>query len=340
MAEVNMQAIAELAGVSRITVSRVLRSPHLVRSDTRERILSIINELGYVYHAAAADLIKGKTSIIGLILPTIRTLVFAETILAVQDAANELGMNVILGSTQYDPLLEEQLLRQFQGRRLAGLILVGFTPGREEQILSLQAGGIPSVVIWNTPSGSGLNQVGFDNRAAAREVMEYLIGLGHRRIGLIVGPESGGTRVRERVDAYKEALGAHGLPFEEKLVRSAEPTIPNGEAEAKHLLTRVSPRPSAIFAASDNLAIGAISAARALGLGVPTDLSVCGFDNIDFAAHSNPPLTTVDVPAREMARIAAGYLSELIQGKNNSQPLLSCLETRLVIRDSCGSVQT
>lgn len=337
MSEVNMQTVAGLAGVSRITVSRVLKTPHLVRPDTRERILAIINQLGYVYHAAAADLIKGKTSIIGLILPTIRTTVFAETILAVQDAADELGMNVILGSSQYDPVREEQLLWQFQRRRLAGLILVGFTPGREEQILRLQAGGIPSVVIWNTPSPcSALNEVGFDNRKAAREAMEHLLGLGHRRIGLIVGPEGSGARVRERVEAYRDALSTHGISFDPELVRSVEPAILTGETEARRLLTNVHPRPSAIFAASDNLAIGALSAARTLGFDVPGDLSVCGFDNMDFSAHSNPPLTTVDVPDREMARIAARHLRTLIQGDASECPLAVCLETCLVIRKSCA----
>lgn len=337
MSEVNMQAVADLAGVSRITVSRVLRSPHLVRPETRERILAIIDRLGYVYHAAAADLIRGKTSIIGLILPTIRTLVFAETILAVQNASSELGMNVILGSSQYDPVLEERLLRQFQGRRLAGLILVGYTPGREEQILSLQEGGIPSVVIWNTPiPGSALNQVGFDNRKATLTMMEYLLGLGHRRIGLISGPEGAGVRVRERVNAYREALAAHGIPYDPGLTRAVEPTIANGETEARHLLTWVSPRPSAIFAASDNLAIGAISAAKNLGISVPGDLSVCGFDNMDFSAHSCPPLTTVNVPDREMARIAARRLRSLIQGDTPASPLSVCLKTRLVIRESCA----
>ena len=337
MSEVNMQAVAELAGVSRITVSRALRTPHLVRPDTRERILAIAERLGYVYHAAAADLIKGKTSIIGLILPTMRTPVFAETILSVQDAAQALDMNVILGNSGYDPALEEHLLRQFQGRRLAGLILVGFTPGREKQILALQAGGIPSVVIWNTPTpGSPLNIVGFDNRLAARTAMEHLIGLGHRRIGLIVGPRGGGSRVSERVEAYRDALAGHGISWDESLVRSAEPTIANGEAEARHLLEVSRSRPTAIFAASDNLAIGAMSAARSLGIAVPGELSVCGFDNIHFAAHCNPPLTTVNVPARRMARIAAKHLRGLIRGSTPAAPLSVCLKTRLIIRESCA----
>jgi len=339
MSEVNMQVVADMAGVSRITVSRALRTPHLVRRDTCERILTIVNRLGYVYHTAAADLIKGKSSIIGLILPTTRAMVFAETILAVQNAADELGMNVIFGSSEYDPLLEERLLRQFQGRRLAGMILVGFTPGREEQILTLQKGGIPSVIIWNTPCpDSGLNQVGFDNRKATKEAVEYLISLGHQRIGLIVGPDGSGARVRERIEAYRETLDAHSIPFDDRLFRSAIPSIANGEREAQYLLTELSPRPSAIFAASDSLAIGVLSAARSLGIDVPGDLSVCGFDNMDFSAHSDPPLTSVNVPAREMARIAARYLQDLIQGKTPEKSLYTCLDTRMVIRSSCAPV--
>ena len=336
MPKANMQAIADMAGVSRTTVSRVLHAPRTVHPGTRERILSIMRQTKYVYHAAAADLPRGKSSTIGLIIPTVRTTVFAETILAVQDAAAEMGMTIMLGNSQYDPAIEEHILSQFQSRRPAGLILVGFTPGRERQILELQRNGIPCVTIWATPSDSRLHQVGFDNRKAALEMMEYLIGLGHRRIGIITGPKSGCRRIQDRQAGYREALEKYAIPFDPTLIRSIEPTIANGEAEAMRMLTGLPERPSAIFAASDVLAIGVLSAARKLKLCVPDELSVAGFDNMDFSAHTFPPLTTVAVPAREMAWIATRLLRELIlegeqQGAHNS-----CLAAHLVIRESCA----
>ena len=340
MARANMQAIANMAGVSRTTVSRVLHAPQTVHPHTRERILSMMHKARYVYHAAAADLPRGKSSTIGLIIPTIRTTVFAETILAVQDAAAEMGMTIMLGNSQYDPVLEEHILSQFQSRRPAGLILVGFTPGRERQILELQRNGIPCVTIWATPSDLGLHQVGFDNRKAALEMMEYLIGLGHRRIGIITGPNSGCMRIQDRQAGYREALDKHGIPFDPALMHSIEPTIANGEAEAMRMLTGLSDRPSAIFAASDVLAIGVLSGARKLKVRVPDELSVAGFDNMDFAAHTSPPLTTVAVPAREMAWIATRLLRELILGGKQEGAHSSCLATHLVIRESCGPLRT
>jgi DNA-binding LacI/PurR family transcriptional regulator len=299
-----------------------------------------MRQAGYVYHAAAADLPRGKSSVIGLIVPTIRTTVFAETILAVQEAASEMGMTIMLGNSQFDPVLEEHILSQFQSRRPAGLILVGFTPGRERRILELQRNGIPCVTIWITPSDSGLHQVGFDNRLAAMEMTEYLIGLGHRRIGIVTGPQNGCRRIQDRLTGYRDALEKHSLPFEPALARSAEPTIANGEAEAMRMLTGPGGRPSAIFAASDVLAIGALSGARKLTLRVPDELSVAGFDNMDFAAHTCPPLTTVAVPARDMARIATRLLRELILGENREEGAhVSRLATHLVIRESCAPPQ-
>jgi len=334
-----MQVIANMAGVSRTTVSRVLHAPQTVHPHTRERILSMMRQAGYVYHAAAADLPRGKSSTIGLIIPTVRTTVFAETILAVQDAAAEMGMTIMLGNSQYDSVLEEGILFQFQRRRPAGLILVGFTPGRERQILELQRTGIPCVTIWTTPSDSRLHQVGFDNRKAALEMTEYLIGLGHRRIGIITGPQSGCWRIQDRQAGYREALEKHAIPFDPALMRSIEPTIANGEAEAMHMLAELSARPSAIFAASDVLAIGVLSAARKLKLCVPDELSVAGFDNMDFSAHTSPPLTTMAVPAREMAWIATRLLRELILRGKQEEMHSSCLATHLVVRESCAPPQ-
>jgi DNA-binding LacI/PurR family transcriptional regulator len=195
------------------------------------------------------------------------------------------------------------------------------------------------VTIWETPSASGLHQVGFDNRLATLEMVEYLLGLGHRRIGLITGPLSGCARIRERLAGYREALEKHSLPFDPAWAVSVEPTIANGEAEAMRMLAGPGGRPSAIFAASDVLAIGALSGARRLKLRVPDDVSVAGFDNMVFAAHTSPPLTTVAVPASDLAWIATRLLRGLILGERHEGAHLSCLATQLVIRESCAPPQ-
>lgn len=333
MSTVNMEHVAQLAGVSRTTVSRVLRSPHLVQVRTRAKVESVLHEQGYVYHSAAADLSRRRSSILGLILPTVKTYAFASTILAVQEAAAEMDMTVMLGSTQYDAEKEASLLRQFQARRLSGLLLVGHTDSAERQIESIQKSGTPCVVLWTTPSSLLVSEVGFDNLQAGYMITSYLLQLGHKRIAVVSGPAEGGKRVAERVQGYRQALTEYGLPIVPEYILSGQPDIPTGEWAVQRLM-QCKPRPTAIFAASDVIAIGVLSGAAAIGLSVPHDLSVAGFDNIDFSAHTNPPLTTISVPAVTMARLAVQALVDM--SENKSTLIRHLLPCELVVRESCA----
>lgn len=212
MVTINMEHIAQLTGVSRTTVSRVLRCPHLVQPATRDKVLAVLDEQGYVYHSTAADLSRRKSSILGLILPTVKTYAFASTILAVQQAAAEMDMTVMLGSTQYDAEKEAFLLRQFQARHLSGLLLVGHTDAAEMQIEAIQKSGTPCVVLWTTPSSLLFSEVGFDNLQAGYMITSYLLQLGHKHIAIISGPAEGGKRVAERVQGYRQALEEANIP--------------------------------------------------------------------------------------------------------------------------------
>ncbi|MCC8189523.1 MAG: LacI family transcriptional regulator [Planctomycetes bacterium] len=333
MADVTMQQIADLAGVSRTTVSRALFEPDKVRPETRETILDIMNRFGYTYHAGAAELTRRKSLLIGLIIPSVISPAFANTILQVQEAATELGMSLILGCSEFSAHKEEAVLNQFLTRRVAGVILLGHAVENESHILRLQASGIPCVVIWTSPNNPHLCQAGFDNAAAATAATEYLIGMGHKRIALITGPRGSVRRVEDRVEGYVAAMRAHRLPVRPAYLRSAEPTIGNGERETIALLD-ATPPPTAIFAASDMLAIGALSAARIRGLRVPDHLSVMGFDNIEFAAHTDPPLTTVAVPEREMSHMAIQMMKGLINHEI-TPPKSYRLDTQIIVRKSC-----
>lgn len=329
-----MQQIADLAGVSRATVSRVLCDPEKVKPQTRETIQSIMDEHGYTYHAGAAELIKRRTSIIGLIIPTVISPAFSNTILAVQEAALELGMSLILGCSEFNGEKEEAILRQFLARRVAGVIMIGQADRNNELILKLQGNDTPTVIIWTTPRNPQLCEAGFDNIEASVKVVDYLANMGHKRIAIITGPKAGVQRVEDRLLGYAEGMGSHGLEVEQKYIRSVEPTIANGEAQAMDLLNLAEP-PTAIFGASDMLAIGVLSAARKAGLSVPDDLSVVGFDGIEFSAHTDPPLTTIAVPEKEMARMAINLLKQLIN-KEITPPKSYCLETELIVRKSCA----
>lgn len=333
MPKVTMQEISKLAGVSPATVSRALHSPHLVRKDTRERITKVMATSDYVYNATAADLSRQRSSMIGVIIPTSRSLVFSTSLLAIQEAAQENNYSIMAGSSKYDSATESALISQFQERRLAGIILTGFVKGQQSLIKRLVRNGLPCVVIWDKLDDPDLSYVGFDNFKATYSITEYLISLRHWRIGLIIGPYSRVDRVRKRLEGFRAALRDHGIPHPTGMTIEKEPTLIDGK-EAMTRLMSLHDRPTAVLAASDTLAIGAMAAARDMGLSIPQDVSVAGFDDIDIAAYCNPPLTTVRVPAYEIGRMAVKVVLDMARA-DHLEAQRYCLDTSLIIRQSC-----
>ncbi len=307
-----MQQIADLAGLSLATVSRTIHSPHLVSPGTRERVRRVMESERYVYNVTASDFSKKRSTVIGVIIPTTRGSIFASSTQAIQEKAQEKGYSLIMGSTGYDSAAETRLLRQFQERRLAGVILTGFGIGQENIIRELVRDGIACVVIWEVLRNSEFNFVGFDNFKAASSMTSYLIGLGHRRIGLILGPYTRIGRARNRLEGYRAALRKNGLHYDPEIVLERMPTLKDGREAMAQLLSLADP-PSAVFAASDMLALGAMAAARERGFRIPEDVSLAGFDDIEYAAYAFPPLTTVRVPAREMGEAAVSLLVDMIE---------------------------
>jgi len=337
MAKITMEEISKMAGVSLATVSRSIHSPHLVRRETRERISHAMERVNYVYNATAGDLSRKRSSIIGVIIPTAKSLVFSTTLFAIQEAAQENNFSLVTGSSKYDIETEIRLLQQFKERRLAGIILTGFVFGQKDLVKELVKGGLPCVVIWDKLDDPDLSYVGFDNFKATYTVTEYLIGLRHSRIGLIVGPYSKVERVKKRLEGFKAALGAHGIPYDSSLVIEKEPTLIDGKEAMSRLLSHPN-RPTAVLAASDTLAIGALAAARDMGIRVPEEISLAGFDDIDIAAYCNPPLTTIRVPAYEIGQIAFKLLLDMINTQSR-QVQKYCLDTSLIIRKSCRELE-
>ncbi len=333
MANITMAEISKIASVSLATVSRTIHSPHLVRKKTRERINQVMEEANYVYHATAGDLSRKRSSIIGVIIPTAKSLVFSSTLQAIQEAAQQNNFSLIAGSSKYDIKTELTLLQQFKERRLAGIILTGFVFGQKDLVKELIKGGMPCVVIWDKLDDPDLSYVGFDNHEATYRITKYLIDLKHRKIGLIIGPYTKVERVKKRLEGFKAALKDHGIRFDPRLVIEKEPTLIDGK-EAMSRLLALPDRPTAVLAASDTLAVGALAAARDMKLRVPEDISIAGFDDIEVAAYCNPPLTTVNVPAYEIGRIAFKILLEMINN-NTNQVQHYCLDTSVIVRDSC-----
>ncbi|NNK96118.1 MAG: LacI family DNA-binding transcriptional regulator [Desulfobacterales bacterium] len=332
-----MKTIAELAQVSPATVSRTFHSPHLVDAKTRNLIMSIAEEHQYVYNATAANLSRKQSTIIGVLLPHANRSFFGTSLIAIQDKAQENGYAVIIGNTKYDKNTEKLLIEQFMQHQVAGMILTGCHPDNEDYIHDLIDKGTPCVFTWETFRNGNFSYVGFDNHSAAFKMTEYLIGLGHRRIGLLIGPYFKSSRISARFEGYKAALKKHNIAFDQSIVITRVPSLIEGR-EATKSLVGLSDRPTAIFAASDSLAIGALTAVKDKGLKVPEDISIAGFDNVEFASHCDPPLTTVQVPAMDMGHRAMETLLDII-GSGVDKVRRYDLETDLIIRDSCLPLQ-
>jgi DNA-binding LacI/PurR family transcriptional regulator len=325
--------VARKALVSVATVSRVLNSPSQVRQATRNRVLKAMRECHYVYNALAGALSARKTSTLGVIVPTITNPVFATVTKGIQDYARHKGYSIILGNTDYGEGNELGLIHLFQEKRADGVILNG--PWRGAPIVPLmKKTNLPFVITWQTLQDKRVNFVAFDNFKSAYRIVEYLIGLGHRSIGMIAGKFSVSERAMMRWKGYRKCLADHDIPFDPRLVLEKGYTFSDGKEALARLLDSPA-RPTAVFCGNDILAIGAIVSAKEKGLRVPRDLSVVGFDDMEISAYYDPPLTTIAVPAYEMGQRAAKILIENIRGEIKV-PQQCILETKLMIRGSAG----
>jgi len=329
-----MKEIAKLANISPTTVSRVFHSPHLVNRETREKIQKITEENNYVYNAVAGNLSSRKSTVIGTLIPNSNRTFFSVTLTAIQNRAREYDYSVISGNTAYDSATEKTHLEQFRRHQISGLILAGYNPENRHIIEAMTKSGIPSVIIWEENENENFSNVGIDNFSAAFTMTEYLIKLGHINIGLISGPSEGSIRVQRRIDGFRDAMAEKRMEIDEKILIEHEPTLSGGAAAMKKLLSSTAP-PTAVFAASDTLAIGAMKAARDAGLKIPEDISIAGFDDIDTAEYCCPPLTTIRVPAYEMGLKAVDVLMNNVNN-NNSELEHYHLNTKLIIRESCS----
>jgi DNA-binding LacI/PurR family transcriptional regulator len=239
---------------------------------------------------------------------------------------------MLIAYTDYSLNEEAKVLSMFEQRRVSAIIIPGIKKEMLEVLRAARRHGTAIVNTWDFQTEHDFACVGIDNRLAAYRATDYLLGLGHRKVGLIMGPYSTEKRVQSRYLGYAAALAAHGLALRDDYVIEKHPTLAEGKQAMERLLSLDDP-PTAVFAASDALAIGALKAAAERGLPVPDAVSVAGFDNIDISAYISPALTTVSVPAFEMGEQAARMALELA-GDPACAAAGVCLGTQLVIRDS------
>lgn len=325
-----MRDVARHAGVSIATVSHVINETRPVSDELRVRVLDSMANLGYQPNTIARALRSKQSHTIGLIIPDGRNPFFAEVAQGIEEVGLEQEYSLILCDSGND--LGKVLVhtKNLSAKRVDGIIFT--TSGDDfEEISSLLEASIAVLVIDLDASSIGADAVLFDNFEGGRLATHHLITLGHRRIACITGPSRQSLR-RERENGYRSALSAAGIPRDEALVREGDFQPASGYHHALDLLRSPDP-PSAIFACNDLMAMGALRAAREVGVDVPGELSIIGFDDIYLSAFTTPTLSTIRLPKRAMGRQAAHMLLQRIQ--DHTRPVQThVVDLELVIRES------
>ncbi len=327
-----MKDVAQLAGVSTATVSRALMNPEKVSSSTRKRVEEAVLEAGYSPNSLARNLRRNESKTIVAIVPDICDPYFTEIIRGIEDAAMEHGYLVLLGDSGQQKKRESSFVNLVFTKQADGMLLLGtdlpFDVSKPEQ-KNLP----PMVMACEFAPELELPTVHIDNLTSAFEVVNYLTQLGHKRIAQISGPENA-TLCQFRLQGYQQALRRAGITMNPTYTTFGDFTFESGVKAVRQLMS-LPDAPTAIFCHNDIMAIGAIQEAKRLGLRIPRDLSVVGFDDIQFSQYCDPPLTTISQPRYEIGRQAMLMMLELLRG-HDVQAGSRLLETQLVIRESAA----
>lgn len=334
-----LEEIARLAGVSRSTVSRVVNDHPNVREPVRERVWQVIRETGYQPLAAARSLVTRRSRIVGVIIPEAVTRLFTDPFFAhllcgITQTCNTQRYHLMLSLFNDEAGSEEMYRRVVRSGHLDGVV-VASTRMDDPLIGRLQKDHVPFVMVGRHPDDR-VHYVDVDNVAAARMAVEHLIRLGHQRIATITGPLNM-IAGEDRLEGYRQALAAHRLPVDEDLILEGDFTETSGKVGARRLISLPA---TAVFAASDIMAVGALKVFREAGLQVPHDMALVGFDDVPLATAVEPALTTVRQPIERMGSMAADLLLNLLENPPDEQSPAHkiILPGKLVIRSSCGAL--
>ncbi len=333
---ITIQDVARIAGVSTATVSRALHNPGVVSRQTRERVEKAVKETGYAGNAMARGLRRMETRMIVVLVPDIGNPFFSEILSGIESVASASGYNVLIGDTHNDPAKERTFADYVRGHQADGMLLLnGHPPYFADPAGDAGSGALPPlVVVCERLPHHDFPTVRIDNVAAAQAATAHLASLGHRRIAHITGPE-GNILTAERLQGYEQALGAAGLELSADLILHGDFSIDSGRTAVRRLIKSAS-RPTAIFCANDEMAIGAIAELKANGRTVPTDVSVVGFDDLQIAGCYDPSLTTVRQPRREIGQTSMRIMLERL-ANDNLEERDCVLPWELVVRDSSAA---
>jgi LacI family gluconate utilization system Gnt-I transcriptional repressor len=309
-----MAEVAALAGVTKMTVSRVLRHPDKVTPATRARVSEAIAAMGYVPNRVAGSLTAGVSGLVAAIVPTLRHSLFADTLEGLSDVLSEAGLDLIVSSSSYRTDVEESQIRSILERRPDALMLTGLTHTSGARDL-LRTFGVPVVETWETSDEPVDMVVGYSNRKAAHAMTAQLLKAGYRRIVFVNGPSENNERARHRAEGYLAAMQEAGIPASPiHVVHDEGAILPETGAQALRDVRLAMPETDAIFFTSDVFAVGAILACREMGVAVPEEIGIAGFHDLEIGRVVSPALTTVHVPAMEMGRKAGEMILARLSG--------------------------
>jgi DNA-binding LacI/PurR family transcriptional regulator len=326
---VSIKDIARMANVSHSTVSRALRNSPSINPKTIEKIRRLAEKSGYRASAVARSLVTHRTRTVGIVVTTIADPFAAGVVSGIEGAANDHGFSVFLANSNADPEREVRVVRSFEERRVDGIIVTSSRAGAVYTPMIAQM-RIPIVLLNNQHASDFGHSVMIANTQASVEATGYLIELGHRRIAYI-GDRYGGQSDTERFAGYRRALDTADVMFRPELVVHGDGK-PEGGMRAMAQLLALSSRPTAVFCYNDMSALGALRQLRTVGLRVPDDISLIGFDDLYIAQYTDPPLTTIRQPMRQMGRMAMETLLNLLAGAESVRSVK--VPGELIIRES------
>ena len=330
MSSASMKDVASLAKVSSATVSRAINTPERVDADTRRRIQSAIKQLGYIPDAVARSLRTQRTMQVGMCIPRLHNAQFSETVEAVQAGLRIGGYSLRLAVTGYDEAQECADAEAMIRHGVDGMVLIG---GQHDPALfaALRSRGLPYVLLWSVHEGHP--SVGLDHRRTMLLLTSHIIGVGHRRLGVIMAGLEQNERVRQRLKGITDALAAYGFVLTEQYLRQCPvSSFDAGGTAAIELLGLTKP-PTALLCSNDVVAAGAMLACQRRGIAVPNDISIAGFGDTDIARMLSPPLTSVQVPVEDMCRSAVQYLLDCMSGERKTIHLE--IKTKLALGGTC-----
>jgi LacI family transcriptional regulator len=334
---VTIRDVANRAGVSPMTVSRVINDRPRVSDDTRRRVQGAIVELGYVPNRLARGLIRRTTHAFGVIVPDVGNPFFTLVVRGAEEAAWRAGYHVILCNTQADLERERGYVEDMLAFQVDGVLIAAVSDRSHAHLKLLTRNGVPFVLVDRSVAGFDTDLVQGDSVGGARQLVEHLIGLGHRRIAMITDERGDVSTARDRVHGYRAALEAAGIEFLPELVVETSTVDPQLAYQATlDMLDHVEP-PTALFAVNNIVVIGVAEAVRARSLEIPRDIAVVCFDDIEYASRFHPFLTAMIQPAETFGTVATQLLLDRLAGRVHERRRLVVLPSDLIVRESCGA---